>query len=448
MSKELKAYFALIGGLALTFALGLDWSVLLDLSTRDWAGLCAFILLAVLSQALAVDSTVGASKPMQSSIAFLPLLAVAVVMPTPALVLATGGMTAVTELVFRDRVWWRALFNTSQTVLSYGCGALIFKGLSVWLQAAPGEGIMGFASVFFPFYALAVAFFSLNALFVSIGLALRQSEKLPVVLRETIGQGGGNLLYDLLASPVALFVAYLYENFYIGGLLAVVLPLLLIRLSYLSVIQLQQANRDLLRVLVKAIETRDPYTSGHSMRVSILAKIIAEDYGLRPATVSQVETAALLHDIGKIDALYAEIISKSSSLNEEEIEVIRTHASKGADILESLTSLDREVVEGVRHHHERYDGQGYPAGLEGKEIPLAARIIMICDSVDAMLSDRAYRKALPISDVRKELQRCAGTQFDPDLVGAILHHGTLEKAHALADRSRVGGVLPARAAAI
>lgn len=433
---KLKVYWLAVAMLAAIFVSTINWGALLSLTSRDWLGLASFILLAVLAQALAVRSTLGATKPVLSSIAFLPLLALAVVMPVPAVVLATGGMTAVHEIFFRERSWLRALFNTSQTVLSYGLAATLFGVLRpLFVDGGVGDGV-NVANLFLPFYALAVTFFVLNIAFVGTAVAFRQDEPLARVLLEAVGRGGGNLLYDLLASPIGLFAAYLYESFYVGGLLLVVLPLLLIRHSYLSAIQLQQANRDLLRVLVKAIETRDPYTSGHSLRVSTLARMIAEDHGLRPGTVVQIETAALLHDIGKIDALYAEIIAKAGSLNSEELAVIRTHATKGADILHSLTSLDTQVIEGVRHHHERYDGNGYPDGLAGKQIPLAARIIMICDSVDAMLSDRPYRNALTVREARDELKKCAGTQFDPDLVASILTCGTLERADLLVERTQ------------
>lgn len=440
MSTSLKWYFGVVTVGAVVFCSLLDWLSLADLRSSDWMGLGTFLVLAVLSQVLAVDSTLGTSSPVKSSIAFLPLLALAVVMPVPAVVLATGTMTAIHELFFRDRSIPRSLFNTSQTILSYGLAASVFQFFSPESVALSSD----VTGVFLPFYALAVTFFVLNLTFVSGVVSLRQNEPFVHVITQAMGKGGGNVLYDLLASPVALFTAYLYDSFYIGGLLAVVLPLLLIRHSYLSVIQLQKANRDLLKVLIKAIETRDPYTSGHSLRVSNLAKLIASDVGLRSPTVQNIEHAALLHDIGKIDALYASIISKPAELTEQERRIIRTHATKGADILQSLTSLDKEVIMGVRHHHEMFDGTGYPEGLRGKHIPLAARVIMICDAVDAMLSDRPYRNALSVEDVRAELQRCAGTQFDPDLVTMILEHNTLERAQVLVDRS--GARIAARAA--
>lgn len=445
MARTLNSYFSLVAITAIGFCVVVDWSILADLSSSDWIGLGTFLLLAVLSQILAVDSTLGATKPVKSSITFLPLLALAVVLPVPAVIIAAGSTTVVHEVFFRDRSWPRAVFNTSQTIVSYGVAATVFSLLRP--DGADAGNVLsgGLTQVFLPFYALAFTFFLLNVIFISGVLAIRQEERISNVMREAFGSGGGNLFYDLLASPVALFAAYLYQSLYVGGLLAAVLPIMLVRHSYLSAIQLKQANQDLLNVLVKAIETRDPYTSGHSLRVSTLAKLIAIDLGVRAQIAANVERAALLHDIGKIDALYANIIAKPSGLTEDERLIIRTHATKGADLLRSLTSLEKGVVDGVRHHHEMYDGSGYPDGLAEKAIPLAARIIMICDAVDAMLSDRPYRDALPVEEVRRELRRCSGTQFDPDIVQVMLQQNTLERAEMLVDRS--GARAPVRVVA-
>jgi putative nucleotidyltransferase with HDIG domain len=252
-----------------------------------------------------------------------------------------------------------------------------------------------------------------------------------VVISNVNGSSAANLLYGFLASPTAILAAVAYDRLHIGGLFLLVMPLLLIRYSYLSKVQLQQANRDLLTVLIKTIETRDPYTSGHSLRVSNLARLIAEDLGLSRRRIEEVETAGLLHDIGKIDTIYTAIIQKPSDLTEEELRVIKTHAVKGADFLKSVTSLSESIIEGVRHHHERYDGMGYPDRLRGDAIPLYSRIIMICDAIDAMLSDRPYRSALTIDRVQDELLRCSGSQFDPEIAGVIIRSNTLSRAEAL-----------------
>lgn len=442
MKRTQKFYLAAVSGGAVVFAALLDWRALANLEPSDYLGLAVFVFLASVSQYMAVDS--GTGRRVKSSVAFLPLLALTILFPVPAVVLSLVLMSLIHDM--RPGRLTQAAVNLGMLILAYGSAGITFGLLR---GAPPGTGledsIQGFLSIFFPFYGAAVAFFGINILLISGYLSIRDDQSLIAVMAENLGRGGGNFFYDLLASPVALLAAYLYFKLSIAGLLVVVFPLLLIRYSYLSALQLERANRDLLRVLIKAIETRDPYTSGHSLRVSTLAKMIAEDHGLRGSTISNIENAALLHDIGKIDALYAEIISKAEGLTEQERKVIRTHATKGADLLQSLTSLDKEIIVGVRHHHERYDGTGYPNGLSGKSIPLAARIIMICDAVDAMLSDRPYRDALPVASVRKELLDCSGTQFDPDLVETILRNNTLERAELLVDRS--GARSPVRAVA-
>lgn len=429
MTWKLRSYALAICVAAVILLAMIDWSVLVQLSSRDWTGVAVLFALAALSEHLAVES--GTARRVRSSIAFIPLLAATLVFPTGAVVLCVIAMYATTR--GRTSALLVSGFNLSQLILAYSAAAKTFQLLSGGTQIE--GGLQEVLQVFLPFYAAAVGYFGINILLISGFIAIRDSQNLFSVIGDATGRGGGNLLYDVLASPIAILVAYLYSTLHVGGLLAVLFPLLLVRYSYLSALQLEQTNRDLLTVFVKAIETRDPYTSGHSQRVSMLAKTIAHDMGLPGRVVSKIEIAALLHDIGKIDALYAEIISKDASLTDHEMEVIRTHAVKGADLLQSLSSLDAQVIDGVRHHHERYDGTGYPDGLRGKNIPLAARVIMICDAVDAMLSDRPYRDALSIETVREELLRFSGMQFDPDIVKKMLEGRSIERAELFVDRT-------------
>jgi putative nucleotidyltransferase with HDIG domain len=428
MKPELRAYIGLVAAAAAAFLLvAVDWHALLALSVRDYAGLVVLVGLAMFSDYLAVE--VGQDKKVRTSIAYLPLLAIIFVFPVAAVMVAVMA----TAFPARASDWRHSVFNLAQTILAYGLAATLFGVLGSPLDAtAEIESVL---PLFVLLYIAAITVFAINVLSVSFFVAIRYEQSPRAVIAEAAGRGGGNFLYDILASPVALGIAFLYSKFYITGLLSVVFPLLLIRATYLSALQLVRANHDLLRVLIKAIETRDPYTSGHSLRVSVLARVLAEDHGLRHSLAMRIEKAALLHDIGKIDAEYTDIIAKAGSLSDEEFALIKTHATRGAQLLQSLTSLEKDVVEGVRHHHENYDGSGYPDGLKGKAIPLAARIIMVCDSVDAMMSDRPYRDALPLSFVKAELSRCAGTQFDPDLVRTILESGTLERAELMVDRA-------------
>lgn len=426
MNRSAYVYVALTTVAAIVLAAVLPWDQVVTFTWPDLVGLASFIAVAILSEAMAIDFAVGANRAAKSSIAFLPLFAAAALFPPIAALFAAAAVHAFAELVLKDRVLWRTLFNVSQSAIGIGAAAWLYNVL-----APPDDNALAFAGAF---GALALTAATLNLVIVSGFFAVRQQTPFLGVLQRVIGPAAGNLLYDLLACPVAMVAVLLYREFHVGGLLMIILPLLLIRYSYLSKVQLQQANRDLLSVLVKAIETRDPYTSGHSVRVSALARAIADDMGLSRRMVERVEWAALLHDIGKIDMMYAPIIRKPSDLTEEERHIIRSHATKGAELLRSLSSLDEVVIQGVKHHHERYDGSGYPDGLAGKAIPIAARIIMLCDSIDAMLSDRPYRRALTIEQARVELLRCAGSQFDPDIVEVVLKKNTLERAASLTKR--------------
>ena len=151
---------------------------------------------------------------------------------------------------------------------------------------------------------------------------------------------------------------------------------------------------------------------------------------IRGKQVRHIETAALLHDIGKIDLAYGEILRQTGPLSPEQRQLIRSHPDKGVEILRSVRSIEPAILECVRHHHEWFDGNGYPIGLAGSDIPIGARIIMICDSIDAMLTDRPYRAALTVDAVQKELVRNSGSQFDPDMVVAALDSAIIEDIYA------------------
>lgn len=162
------------------------------------------------------------------------------------------------------------------------------------------------------------------------------------------------------------------------------------------------------------IDAKDPYTKGHSQRVAIYSKEISKRMGLGEEDQQHLFYIALLHDIGKIGTADA-ILKKDGKLTTDEREEIQQHVKIGGDILKDFSAIEG-IEAGARYHHERYDGQGYTSHIKGKEIPLFARIICVADSFDAMTSVRCYRKKLPIETVVEELKKCAGTQFDPDIV--------------------------------
>jgi putative nucleotidyltransferase with HDIG domain len=315
----------------------------------------------------------------------------------------------------------KIVFNVGQHVL-----AIVVGGVAYLLMNGPllrsGEAQLDLAVV--PFSFLVIVFFALNSVLVSGAVALSEDKPFAEVwMRNTWGLA----VYDLIASVLAIGVAWLYVELDLLGLGLVVVPLVFLRHTYLVNLQLQETNRDLLALMVKAIEARDPYTSGHSQRVAELARALAKDVGLTFQQAEEVATAALLHDVGKIYEEFAPLLRKPGKLLEEERLLMQTHVDRSAELIGTISNLRGRIQKYVRHHHERYDGAGYPDGLAGEDIPIGARLIMIADTTDAMTTDRPYRKALTFEDVLTELRRCSGGQFDPELVSVFCQSAAVRR---------------------
>ncbi len=182
--------------------------------------------------------------------------------------------------------------------------------------------------------------------------------------------------------------------------------------------QLMKLSEEMVQTLAKTIDAKDRYTNGHSFRVSEYAVKLAEQLGWSDEELEGLKREALLHDIGKIGIPDA-VLNKPGKLTDEEFETIKGHTPIGKTILEGIDGMN-SVADAAAYHHERYDGTGYPEGLEGKEIPLQARIISIADAFDAMRSDRVYRKGLDDDTIRRELLNGSGKQFDPELLTVFL----------------------------
>ncbi len=181
---------------------------------------------------------------------------------------------------------------------------------------------------------------------------------------------------------------------------------------------LQDLLIGVLHALTASIDAKEPYTSGHSQRVALISKHLAEESGLDAESVKQVYLAGLLHDIGKI-GVPEETLRKANQLNKAEFDKIKQHPVIGARIIGGFRQWEG-VTRGILAHHERPDGKGYPQGLKGEEIPIEGRIVGLADCLDAMITDRTYRKALPLDKAVEELRGYAGTQFDADLVHKLL----------------------------
>ena len=175
---------------------------------------------------------------------------------------------------------------------------------------------------------------------------------------------------------------------------------------------------EMVECITSALDARDPYTGNHSRRVSDMACFLCQKLGISHEETQEIHISGHLHDIGKI-GVPDRVLLKPGKLNDEEWELMKKHPEIGADILSKSPHFSR-IAAIILHHHERWDGKGYPFGAKGTEIPIGARIIAVCDSIDAMASARAYRKALPLDVVKSEMEKNIGIMYDPKIAQVAL----------------------------
>lgn len=425
--KPIHVYVSLVSVAASTALILQDWQLFVAFPSEVLLGVGFLTGLGLVSEGTALRSNLSRGTT-SSSITFLPLLACALLFGTTASIVFFLVNGVIAEFFIRRKAVLRSLFNASQYVLCTAVAGFVFEltgGEPVGIAAVSAPNAP-FEPQLISFAAFGATFLAMNNLLVLLAISLSAQKPSEPRFAQLIRRHGSSFIHDLLISPLGILFAFLYFQAGILGLAVSVLPLLFVRHSYLAKFQLERANRDLLKALVKAIEIRDPYTSGHSMRVQRLSERIGELMGLPERRREELKTAALLHDIGKIEVVYEEILQKPGALSDEERRVIESHVTRGVDILTSLSSFESAIIDGVCHHHESVDGSGYPAGLAGDDIPLYARIIKICDSIDAMLSDRPYRSALSVPEVHDQLKIFSGIQFDKDIVSVVVRAGLVE----------------------
>jgi HD-GYP domain-containing protein (c-di-GMP phosphodiesterase class II) len=356
------------------------------------------------------------SSDATGSLSFIPVLASAAIAPhwTTAVVVAAAALAA---QVHARRTALKSIFNVAQE--SFAISLAIFAYRSLGGLPLHRIGDSGSLSLF----ALFLVFFLTNSICVSGALGIVNARPAWKIWREnTLGV----LPYDFLSLPVILFFVWIYTQYGVVGAFVLAVPLLGLRQIYKVNWQLERTNRELLELMVAAIEARDPYTSGHSRRVAEKTRVIARALSLKEKEIERIVAAALLHDVGKIHEVFGPILSKPGRLSPDEQVVMRTHPIKSAELVSTVTHL-KDVVPMIRHHHENWDGSGYPDGLKAEAIPLGSRIIMFADTIDAMTTDRPYRAALDATSVRKELVRFRGTQFDPQICDALLRSAEYSK---------------------
>ena len=397
-----------------------SWHVPIADQSLHWNAVAAFAALGFLSEATYLRLRVGQSET-NASVAFIPFIASLLLFDTGWAVSIAAVAELGVEYAVRKKPPIKILFNVGQLIVSLSLASWVYHALGgvsslTHFALTPVEAIAIGAAV--------MTYFVVNTTAVTAAVALSDRLAFDAAWRRI---GGPSLVYDLFSSALGPLLAFLYVEFQLWGIVMLVLPLFFIRHIYQVNMQLEQVNRDLLELMVKAIEARDQYTSGHSLRVSRIAEQLAKEIGLGSKVVEQVTTGALLHDVGKIHEDFAPLLRKEAKLDGTERALMQTHPSRSADLVSTISAFRGPIEQAVRYHHENYDGTGYPHGLAGAAIPIGARVIMLADTMDAMTTDRPYRRALTFERVVEELRRLSGRQFDPQLVEVVVSSAAIKE---------------------
>lgn len=299
---------------------------------------------------------------------------------------------------------FKRVFNASQCILSI---AVAYKLLSL-----SKSSVIQINAKFLILYVIAaIIFMLLNVTIVSVALGAMQNKPSGLIWVSNFRWSVPN---SLALIPLGFLLALLYKNWGALGLCMLFIPLLACRHAFQLYVDMRENYLSTVEALVQALEAKDPYTSGHSARVGKLVVAVAEEIKMSDEKTEFLKYAAVLHDVGKIGVTEA-ILNKEGKLLETEWEAIRNHPVMGHTIIKGIKFL-YDIGNVVRHHHERYDGKGYPDGIIGEDIPFESRIIAVADTYDAITTDRSYRKGKSHDEAIEEIKRVAGSQLDPEIV--------------------------------
>lgn len=357
-------------------------------------------------------------EPYSISLAF-PLAMAGVILGGPACGCVIGALSSTNYREIKARKPLPLIgFNLGQIVLSAALAGLTYARLGGrFLQAADGSmtgwGPADFPQTLIPMVAAAVVCVAAN-MFLTAGA-------MAILTRSPIRAAAATMVAFVPTQLALAFVGYLIAETLAISVLALplfVAPLVVARQLYMRYADLKTAFVDTVRSLVGALEAKDPYTRGHSERVSEYSAVVGRTLGLGPKEIERLEYAALLHDLGKL-AVPSAILVKPGRLTDDEMNSVKLHPGRGAEMIRRIPPL-RDLADAVAQHHEWFDGSGYPGGLSGSDMSTASRILCVADSFDAMTSSRAYRPALSRSEAIAELIRGAGSQFDPEIVRVFI----------------------------
>ncbi|MCP3014116.1 HD-GYP domain-containing protein [Nocardiopsis dassonvillei] len=379
-------------------------------SGLDLHTLVLIAILFVVAESISTAVLTGVKAGISPSSA-VSLAAVVLVGPVGAAVVGFASCFAIR----RQNLVKRA-FNGAQFALAaYAAGHVYLL-----LGGTVGEpGREDFPAIVLPYVAAVLTHSLVNSALVAVlmwtlGVVRPGGSRGRFDWRPLVGVELSSMGYQMLG----LAIAAVWGGVGLIAPLLVLLPLFIARWTFAQQLDEARAHEATLATLCQAVETKDYYTRGHCMRVAEGAAMIARELGMPADRVQKIRYAGMLHDIGKL-GVPTKVLQKTGKLTDDEYAAIKLHPTRGYEIVREISFLD-EALAGIRHHHERLDGRGYPMGLVGMEIPESARIISVADVFDCLTSTRSYRRAWSVEDAVAELRACAGTQFDPRMVEALV----------------------------
>ena len=369
------------------------------------------LLAGLLVAAIAASSSFPVHMPPKSKITTetTAIFATLLLFPPPAAMAIAALGKFISYQIFLRNKWGHTLFEVAQTMLYTGLGGFTFHNLI----SEPLTSVINAPSGLLTLVGVALILHAANAFLVAGVVALQTQRS---IIRVWVTYNSHDLpqhaaLYVM--GPLAALVAQIS----VWALCLMVIPVALIYISFRNNSLLRFQTKEAVEALADTIDMRDPYTFQHSQRVARYARELAVKMGLSEDMVDTIESAARVHDLGKV-GIDTSVLSKPAALSESDWEKMRKHPEIGASIVGRFPFF-HSGQELILHHHERYDGQGYPKGIENGSIPIGAKIIAVADAFDAMTSDRPYRRALPLTTVLRELERYKGIQWDPQVTEAL-----------------------------
>jgi putative nucleotidyltransferase with HDIG domain len=394
-------YFAFI-----VAGFGLFAILMQDFPLQRFHEVLLFIVLIVVADTAQIALPRGGASIYASS----PIdLAGIVILGTPAMALVEVVASLFSQVAVQRRSAFRVAFNVPLMIITIGVAGLVYHSFPAQWTALNSPRFL------LPLSACGLTYYGVNTTAISLVIAL-QSDKSPFHIWK---QNYMWTFFHIVAFlPLAAIITLVYIAFGWWTILLFLVPIFLARYSFKLYIEMKEAHINTVAALTSAIDASDPFTHGHSYRVSRYALRVGRAMGLSARDLEILEYGALLHDIGKI-AIQHDILLKNGKLTDREFLTLKQHPTIGADIVENLKFL-REAAVLVRYHHEQPNGRGYPEGLKGDEIPIGARIILVVDAFDAMTSDRPYRKGLPVERVVEQFEKYRGEQFDLEITNIAL----------------------------